>query len=375
MLETKDRLQAAEKLQSRNIGLDLMRIGAMMGVLVLHILSIGGVLGEIEKFTNKFWVAWFLELCAFCSVDLFGLLSGYLSCNKKKFSTYRILDLITTLMFYCCVITLLFNFFGKDLLGEEQLISSGLKAYEIGGYWYVFAYVMVFLLMPYMNLLINAIDDKALGRLCLMLFLLFSVLPTVLQFDLFRLGKGYSFPWLLACYMFGAYLRRTGKTFFKHFELPICILSVIVMLGIQIFVFRRRGVDEYYKIRGTTANYLCPLVLLCAVMLVQLAGRMKTEKVPVWIKRIVVSLSSVAFDVYIMHCHVFVWDEILNGSFKWVANYRTALFPFVLLAATVAMYLVCSLVGGVRILLFKVLGINKFLKFISSKPDKILYPE
>ena len=60
-----------------------MRIISMFGIIILHILGAGGNLrGEADSL--NYWVVWFLEIMAYCSVDLFALLSGYLSCDKKK---------------------------------------------------------------------------------------------------------------------------------------------------------------------------------------------------------------------------------------------------------------------------------------------------
>lgn len=215
------------KLEARNIGLDFARIFAMLGVVILHVLGNGGLLTTVGPTDKRFWIAYITEIFAYGSVNLFGLLSGYLSVGKKRFSTYRILDLIFTVIFYCVLITALFFAFGKNLLSELDTVAYGLEFYKMGTYWYVFSYIVLFFLMPYINILINDLETKALGRLCLVIFILFSVVTTATATDVFRLNRGYNSMWIIFCYMIGAYLKKSGKTFsgvlkFPSFCCPFC---------------------------------------------------------------------------------------------------------------------------------------------------------
>ena len=93
----------------RNYGIDLLRILAMYMVVILHILGCGGILWTCEKFSLNYYVAWFLETSAYCAVDVFAMISGYVMVNAK-FNGFRIIPLYLTVLFYSAIITLLFRF-------------------------------------------------------------------------------------------------------------------------------------------------------------------------------------------------------------------------------------------------------------------------
>ena len=98
--------------KNRNYGLDIIRIGAMCGIIVLHIAGQGGALAYSSGNNIRHWMIWWVEICAYCSVDLLAVLSGWLGIKQKKYSTYRILELLSIVICYCIMLTLVFFFLG-----------------------------------------------------------------------------------------------------------------------------------------------------------------------------------------------------------------------------------------------------------------------
>ena len=72
-------------IDKRNYGIDALRLISMLGVVALHVLGRGGVLANAAG--KKYAVCWFLECLAFCAVNCYGIISGYVcySEEKKKF--------------------------------------------------------------------------------------------------------------------------------------------------------------------------------------------------------------------------------------------------------------------------------------------------
>ena len=91
----------------RNYGLDIARICAMCGIIILHILGQGGVLASCEFNSTNYWIAWWVEICAYCSVDLFAILSGWLGIYKKKHSIFRAIELLAVVLFCSIIITVI----------------------------------------------------------------------------------------------------------------------------------------------------------------------------------------------------------------------------------------------------------------------------
>lgn len=78
-------------------------------------------------------------------------------------------------------------------------------------YWYVTAYFGMCLFIPFFNLLLNRLSKGQLRLLALSIVLVFSVLPTLRQKDVFLTDNGYSVLWLSCLYLLGGVLRLCGR--------------------------------------------------------------------------------------------------------------------------------------------------------------------
>ena len=66
-------------------------------------------------------------------------------------------------------------------------------------------------------------------------------------------------------------------------------------------------------------------------------------------------LSCLSFDVYIIHCHLLIYNNLISDSFVWISDYPIILIPIVIFVNVIAIYLVCVLIASIK---------NKILKFI-----------
>ena len=101
---TKEIEQVVDKNNARNYGIDLLRIVSMFLVCLIHVLGHGGVLGATSRLSAEYEIAWFLGICAFCAINCFAMISGYVGFNKKfKFS--NLVNLWLQVVFYSVLIT------------------------------------------------------------------------------------------------------------------------------------------------------------------------------------------------------------------------------------------------------------------------------
>ena len=80
-------LNEKEKItDNRNYGIDLLRIFSMFLIVILHSLGHGGVLSSTVINSSQYKFSWLLEIISYCAVDIFALISGYVSYtgNEKK---------------------------------------------------------------------------------------------------------------------------------------------------------------------------------------------------------------------------------------------------------------------------------------------------
>jgi surface polysaccharide O-acyltransferase-like enzyme len=192
--------------KERNYGIDLLRIVAMIFIPILHVLLQGGILGNSISLSANYEVAWFLEIMAYCAVNCYALISGYVGYDSKyKYS--NIIYLYLQVIFYTIIITSIFAVFKPDTVRISSFVKA-LFPFAFDVYWYFTAYFCMFFFIPFMNFFINTASKNLAGKAVLAIIILFSILPTIFANDMFKTSGGYSVYWLSMMYIIGAYIKN-----------------------------------------------------------------------------------------------------------------------------------------------------------------------
>lgn len=191
-------------MESRNYGIDVLRLCSTLGVVVLHVF--GATANEFDSGINGCISSFFQILCM-CSVNLFGLITGYLCVEKKQHRHLPLLRILFQVLFYSFIITILVkNLRPEWILGTRNFIES---LFPFGSrLWYVTAYIFVYCMIPYINNFIASCDKNMLKRFLMITFFLLSCVTTFGLKDYFLINMGYSCFWLIYMYFIGAYIRK-----------------------------------------------------------------------------------------------------------------------------------------------------------------------
>jgi surface polysaccharide O-acyltransferase-like enzyme len=328
----------------------------------------GGALKSCETST-AYWVAYSIEILAFTSVDLFGILSGYLGIHKKRPGSYRVTELVIIVLFYCVLITAFMRVLFPDSCQGVMGIVTGLFPPIEGRYWYITCYIPIAILQPYINRGVSSLSKEAHRKLVLIMILVFAILPSATRIDLFVFNHGYSFVWLLCLYIIGAYIKRTDlfkdRKRIRIESLLLLIASLVFVLLVNIVVFTITNGKIGYLV-----EYISPIVLLMAICILFLFRDIKCEKLA---KQLMV-LSASSFDVYIIHSHILIFNYLLLDAFVWIGKLGTLLIPLSILFCGMAIYIACSIISVIRIFLFKLIKFNYVIRIISKMIDNIVYP-
>ena len=141
---------------SRNLGIDLLRALAMFLVIVWHFIGQGGLLAHTEPSSIKYWVLSFFQILTCCCVNLYGLTTGYLMCDKP-FRLSRVTKLWVTTVFWSVAISCAFFVLVPESRTISEMVSMFLPILR-GRYWFFTAYVVVMLLSPVLNLVIQSLS-------------------------------------------------------------------------------------------------------------------------------------------------------------------------------------------------------------------------
>ncbi len=350
--------------QPRNTGVELLRLCSMLLVLMLHILGQGGVLAAAAPLSRPYAAAWFLETAAFCAVDCYALLSGYVSVTTDT-RPARLVRVWMQVAFYTVSVTAIF-FLARSELRSAHLVFAALFPVLSRQYWYVTAYFGLFLFLPYLNRLLVSLEAASLRRLALTVFLLFSVLPFFARRDLFQTSWGYSFLWLGALYILGAYLRLSdaGKGGPKSRFLALYALCVLAAWGGKLFLDHALP-DMAAAGGGLIVGYTSPPILLSAVCLLLFFSRCRVEGAAA---RLFLPLASASFGVYLLHTQPLIWNNLLTDSFASFGAMRAAALIPSVLGAAAGIYLVCAVAELLRQKLFRLLRLDALAERIGRIP-------
>lgn len=324
------RLQHTNRKPPRQSNIELLRILAMLGVVILHYNSPGGGFDYVPPGGGSMWMLYSLEGIFICCVDLFVLITGFFSCTRQQRSPGKALGLMLQVVIFQQISLGIQACRGQEI--PLRRILTGL----IPNNYFVSLYVALYFLSPYLNLALGKLSRKGLTRLLILSLLLFSLWPTVTEFidahmaedfpglsfiSLGGSGKGYSIVNFCLMYLVGASLRLLDIRVKKRYTAPVGILvaAILTLWG-------------YYDTTGMARAYCNPLVILEAVAVFLFMKELQ------FCSRFINFLSRGAFTCYLLHSALLPFYKIPQ------AVVRPAVFVALHVAFTaVTVYLISQL--------------------------------
>lgn len=355
------------KSSSRNLGIDILRIASMVAVVFLHVLGHGGILNMAHS-PASFFMVWFFEILAYPAVNCFVLISGYVGYKGENiFPKIRnILSLMTTVVFYSVLLFLIFAVLGPETFGLQDLSKSFFPTI-FKNYWFFSAYFGLFLLSPILNLIVYKSNSKH-AFTFLIVFFLICVISVV--YDTFTLRSGYSLIWLIFMYLVGAIIKKYDltKLFYRKTWLTIALVSfAVTWLSKIVLCFTNISLLE--KASGLLVKYVSPTIVLMAIGFLCWFSKMKCSPS---LAPVVSFFSLSAFSVYLIHENIFVRSSLVSKIHTLIGDFNFVLLTLSIVFFALMIFLVCILIDKLRIMLFKVIKIDKLIIKIESLVKTIL---
>lgn len=354
--------------EQRNTGIDLLRTVSMFMIVVHHVLLHGGILEHADQRSVHYLAAWFLEIFGVCAVNVYGMISGYVGYgHKHRFS--RFLELYLQVIFYTVITTAVFHFMRPEMVTEETILHA-VFPFAFDMYWYYTAYFCLFFLMPFLDRLMDSLNRDEARRLMLVVLVIFCVLQMVFKRQFAMTNDGYSFLWLALLYLAGSYIKKydLGKGYGRShlFGYILCVLFMwFLKMGYEQLFYAWKH-QQWSSER--LINYTSPFVVLCAVCLVVAFKEMKCGKI--W-KKIAGFMAPVSFDVYLFHDEPLVRTAFIVGAFNSYL-YMNPVYMFLSVIGTaVLIWFAGSMLGRLRILVFKILRVEKACEWIEMQFGKV----
>lgn len=284
----------AQNKTSRQSNVELLRIIAMLGVVILHYNSVGGGFANVPAGGASMCLLYGLEGLFICCVDLFVLITGFFSCTQQHRRPGKALGLSLQVVIFQLLC------FGINLLQGQPFSLRALVLTLIPNNYFVSLYVALYLLSPYLNILLHRLSRTGLNRLLAISLVLFSLWPTATEIldallpenfpGLSSIGldgssKGYSIVNFGLMYLIGAALRLLDFRTKKRYSGAVLVLTAAVL-----------SLWGYFdNTTGMARAYCNPLVILEAVAAFLFFRELCFQS------RFVNALSPAAFTCFLVH--------------------------------------------------------------------------
>lgn len=341
----------------RNANMDILRMISMMMVTMLHALTKSDLLPFMgNEVSVNGWTAWVLEALSVPAVDIFMLISGFFLISSR-FKTGRMVELVLQTLFYSAGAFAVFLLLGKVSL-------AGMSSYDLlphflpihmETYWFISAYVILYLLLPLIISGVHAMTQKQLQGVILWLLVFECVIKSILPVRLSMDTKGYSFLWYLTLFLAGAKIRLYGFQFVKTARRGrlLYIISTFLILA-EIFIVSqiqlRTGRLKEMATVSLEYNHILVFLSAIGIFAAFLHGRPSGEK----FGKLACMLSPCCLGVYLLQENLmmrYLWQDWFG--LREAMGQAVPVFLFRVLGAVIVMFVLGICVDMLRLVLFR----------------------
>lgn len=357
-------------MKKRDSNYELMRIVSMFLIVLFHVIHHSNALLN----SSIWWVSKVLEFIEFLTlvhVNSFILVTGYYQC-EAKFKMSKVLSLFFTSLFYILLVILLFSCFNIHNFTSIELFNE-LNFFESGGYWFIKYYLVLYILSPFYNIIINYLSKKKFIYLLVVIILLLGVIPW-LTGSRFMYNNGFSIIQFSLMYFIGAYLKKyplqLNMTLIRKRLLLIFIIFTSTLLNYCSYKFLSRymGINPILdlfnnSIIGMNTAYNNGFIMISSVCYFLLFGTFKFSN------KIVDNVSKLVFGVYLIHDNTYVRAVLYTNVFRLNELFiNSRIYILYVLWVALVIFVVCLAIDFIRSKLFNLIG---KIKYIDNKKKKL----
>lgn len=300
--------------KKRILGLDVIRMLAIFFVFVTHAITYRGVLNA-EQLSFKWTIYMIIRFLAMAGVPLFLLLTGYLN-NKSEASKKYYKGIIPILISYIVISVIeivVTNIYNHTSIDFGQSLISILNFTANGYAWYFEMYIGLFLLIPFLNKLYNAIENKK-EKIILILSLAFlTFVPQIVKsfkaYDMWLdITPDY---WQIIYPITYFYIGKFIHEFKPNLKLTNRLLLFIGALAIPCtccYIFSTPTEYAWYIFNGFEALTNAFVAVSLFLMFYDI-----DKNIPV-LEQIISQISICSFEMYLFSS---IWDKYLYNKFNY----------------------------------------------------------
>ena len=333
--------------KTRNSNIELLRIIAMVMILGLHVnfLAIGQPsTQEIVSSPIQSFIRLFAEYACIVGVNVFVLISGWFGIHYKP---KGIVQFLFQSLFFSLIIFIPFAITGEVEVGRLNIMSSFLL-YK-NAYWFVWAYLVLYIMAPMLNTFIEKNDRQTLKRFLLLFFIVQTIASIFTNVGFYK--AGYDPLSFIGLYLLARYFKIYKENKGKYIYLFIFVLcSLLNTLACFIQPFLEISNSSMISI---SLMYTNPLNIIGALCLLLFFTKLDFKS------KLVNYIATSCFAVYLLHMHFCVSDYYLNAAKEMYDKFSGAIYFAAIIVFIVAVFIISILLDRIRIVCFNYLW-NKY---------------
>ena len=346
-----------KKDSKRNYGIDLLRIMSMLGVVILHNLYQGGILPQLKTSSPNWWQFWLLENLSIVAVNVFAMITGYVS-MMHRFKSDRVLQVVFQTVFWSATVAVVLYQIGLPISVETVKASF----YPVAKFWYVNAYIGLFLLSPVLEFGVKHLTRRTFRRLLIVMLIVSAGLDAGGNFFLLN---GYSTYWLVVMYLVGAYIQLYPEAINWK---PIAFLSIYFVMAC-LSTYLQWNAQWFHTNKWWFIRYTSPFVIVEAIAVFIWGVRLKISSRLV--KALLKFFAPISFGVYLIDESNF-YDVLLPKMLTGMIREQPNFFALRILGISLLLYLAFAMFDFVRLLIFKLYHVNQALKLVDHSGEWLI---
>ena len=372
----------------RQSNIELLRIFAALGVVILSYndSSLGGGFAFVEDSSLNQFVMVVFESLFICVINVYVIISGYFNRDSVKRDVLKPIKSITMFLVFEFAAYLI-----KELPKGEPFSFKTLLGYFAPSYWFIFIYLALYLISPFISLMWSHMKLPAKKALLGVFITLFSVYPFVwdvishlnkysfwnepsangiLQgispISLFGAGRGYTLVNFILMYLIGCYIRDKIENGLQERPGNMIVILGVTLVLIVFWAFAANMLTGFDLPTTICWNFENPLIIIESVALFMFFNSLKIKS-----NKVINALAAGVYPTYLIHINLLEYLQI-----ERFVRSGTAVMVIHMLGCMVGLFLVSFVIYSLYDLLTRPLFIriskkwNRYRYIVAGKLNK-----
>lgn len=350
----------------RQVNFEVLRVVAMLCVVLAHFVGWGTthcIPDSGVSFTNGHianTLAYpFLTSLGCMGVICFILISGYFLCTSNQLRVGGIVRTWGIAAFYSTVLLLVTKVVRDESLGGGWSACFPLYSNQ---YWFLTKYIALMIMAPFLSVMIHSLSQKGLlWAIVAMSFLTLTITYGIPYGNNFFSDNPFSVAPFILFFLIAAYVRL--------YEMPQVIMKHCGKLFLLFIVFQGVGgigLNYLYidrgEIVGGFSNGYNALSVIPGTLLFLWFKQHDFTGCKFW--TYIAMTAPYSFAVYLIHDNAYFRDILWNDFLDFRQFWSSPLWLVLSLTVPCIIYFCCAAVDVFREVLFKCVGVNRFVQYI-----------